>query len=74
MDLVIDANILFALLITKSKTEDIIFHEDVHIFAPEFLFVEFEKYNSLILDKTSRPKKCSFRTLLVLTGRKKRHF
>ncbi len=56
MDLVIDANILFAVLIKKSKSEDLFFHEDLHIFAPEFIFEEFEKYKELILDKTERTK------------------
>lgn len=54
MDLVIDANILFAVLIKKGKSEDLFFHEDLHIFAPEFIFEEFEKYKELILDKTER--------------------
>ena len=57
MDLVIDANVLFSILIKKGKTEDLLFQEDLHIFAPEFLFEEFEKYRDLILVKTQRSSK-----------------
>jgi predicted nucleic acid-binding protein len=54
MDLVLDANILFSILIKQGKNEDLIFMEELHIFAPEFIFEEFEKYKELILEKTSR--------------------
>jgi len=54
MDLVIDANILFSVLIKKGKTEEIIFEEDLHLFAPEFIFEEFSKYEELIREKTER--------------------
>lgn len=56
MDLVIDANILFSILIRKGKTEEILFSEDLHIFAPEFLFEEFNKYTDLVMEKTGRSK------------------
>ena len=54
MDLVIDANILFSVLIKKGKTEEIIFEEDLHLFTPEFIFEEFTKYEELIREKTER--------------------
>lgn len=54
MELVVDANVLFAVCITKGKTEEILFSDDVHLFAPEFLFEEFEKYRNLIIEKTKR--------------------
>jgi len=54
MDVVIDANILFSILIKHSKTEELLFQEDLHIFAPEFLLEEFEKYKELILKKTDK--------------------
>ena len=56
MDLVIDANILFSILIKEGKTKELLFEEDLHIFAPEFIFEEFEKYSSLIMEKTKRSK------------------
>ena len=49
MDLILDANILFSILIKSGKSEEILFQEDLHIFVPEFIFEEFAKYKSLIL-------------------------
>jgi predicted nucleic acid-binding protein len=37
MDLVVDANILFAALIKDSITSELMLHEDMHLYAPEFL-------------------------------------
>ena len=54
MDLVVDANILFAALIKKSITSELLFRDDLHLYAPEFIFVEFEKYRELIKKKTKR--------------------
>lgn len=56
MDLVIDANILFSVLIRRGKTEELLFEEDLHLFAPEFIFEEFYKYKELLLEKTERSK------------------
>jgi len=56
MDLVIDANVLFSVLIKRGRTEELLFNEDIHIFAPEFIFEEFNKYTELILKKTERSK------------------
>lgn len=56
MDLVIDANILFAVLIKEGKTENLIFSDALHLFAPEFIFEEFDKYRDYILGKTKRSK------------------
>lgn len=56
MDLVVDANVLFSILIKKGKTEELLFEEDLHVFAPEFIFEEFEKYKDYILNKTQRTK------------------
>lgn len=54
MDLVVDANILFAALIKKSITSELLFRDDLHLYAPEFIFVEFEKYRELVKKKTER--------------------
>jgi len=69
MDLVIDANVLFSVLIKHSVTEKLLFEEDLHFFAPEFLFEEFEKYNDLILKKTERTKE-EFNKLLNILKQK----
>jgi len=54
MDLVIDANILFAVLIKSGKTEELMFEPRLNLFAPEFIFDEFNKYKELIIKKTGR--------------------
>jgi predicted nucleic acid-binding protein len=57
MDLVVDANVLFSILIKEGKTEEVLFHESIHSFAPEFLLEEFQKHESIILEKTHREHK-----------------
>ena len=54
MDFILDANIFFAALIKESTTSDLLAREEFHLFAPEFLLEEFRKYESEILEKTSR--------------------
>ncbi|MBU2503838.1 MAG: hypothetical protein KJ879_02180 [Nanoarchaeota archaeon] len=48
MKLVVDATILFTGLIGVGITKDIIFSEAVDLYAPEYLFEEFEKHKSRI--------------------------
>ena len=69
MDLVIDANVLFSVLIKSGKTEELLFHEDIHVFAPEFIFEEFGKYIGLISKKTDRSKEELDEVLGVLKKR-----
>ena len=52
MDLVIDANILFAALIKKSGTSELLFKHT--LYAPEFIFVEFRKYKDELKERTHR--------------------
>jgi predicted nucleic acid-binding protein len=56
LKLVVDANILFASLIKESFTAELILSDKLNLFAPEFLFDEFTKYEPYILDKTNRSK------------------
>ncbi len=56
MDLVLDANVLIAALIKQGMTADLIVDENVHLFAPEFIMDEFQKYESEILRKIHRTK------------------
>ena len=49
MDLIVDANILFAALIKDSITMGFFFNRDFHLFAPEFLLEEFYKHKEEIL-------------------------
>ena len=69
MDLVIDANILFAVLIKSGKTEELIFKIELHLFAPEFIFEEFEKYKKSILEKTERTNE-EFEELMCILRKK----
>lgn len=57
MDLVVDANILFAALIKESITSDLIVEDKLHLFAPEYIFEEFEKYREIIKNKMYRNDK-----------------
>ncbi len=56
LKIVVDANILFAALIKDSKTSSLFLVDELDLFAPEFIFDEFEKYKEVIKDKTSRSK------------------
>jgi len=69
MDLVIDANILFAALIKENITSDLLFKNNLHLYAPEFIFAEFEKYRELIKEKTERTDE-DFSKLLELFERR----
>ncbi|MBI4139691.1 hypothetical protein HY483_01890 [Candidatus Woesearchaeota archaeon] len=69
MDIVIDANILFAILIKSGDTEQLLYQEDLRIYAPEFLFEEFLKYKNLIIQKTQRTEK-EFKDILETIKKK----
>ena len=51
MDLVTDANIIFAALIKESKTHELIFDENLHLFTTEFFFTEFKKHSEELQEK-----------------------
>ena len=54
MDLVIDANEIFAAIIKESKTHELIFDERLHLFTTEFFFTEFNNHSEEILEKTGK--------------------
>ena len=54
MEVVIDANILFSILIKTGKAEEILFDDDLTVYAPEFIFEEFSKYKKVVIEKTKR--------------------
>lgn len=54
MDLVVDANIIFAALVRDGRTIELILEPDLHLFCPEFLFEEIEKHKEELLEKTKR--------------------
>src|SRR3989338_642116 len=56
MDLVLDANILFSALLKNSLTAELLFHENLTLYTPEFILEEFFKYESLIETKMKRSR------------------
>jgi predicted nucleic acid-binding protein len=69
MDLVVDANILFAALIKESVTSELLFKNSLHLYAPEFIFSEFEKYRDVVKKKTERNNHDFNKLLLTLEKR-----
>jgi len=69
MDLVIDANVIFAVLIKSSFSSDMLFKEEFHLFTPEYILIEFEKYKEDILKKTERTTVEFFRLVEILKRR-----
>lgn len=63
MNIIIDANILFAALIKDSKTADILVNPFLELNAPEIIFEEFSKYYKEIITKTHRNKEDFISTL-----------
>jgi len=66
---VIDANILFAILIKEGITEKIMFSDNIHLYAPEYLFTEFQKHEKEILEITQRSQTDFSRLIGVLERR-----
>jgi len=54
MDLVVDANVIFASLIKDGVTIELFLKKDFDFYAPEFLFDEIQKHRETILKKTNR--------------------
>ncbi len=54
MDIVIDANIVFAMLIKSGITERILLSDKIHCYAPEYLFLEVTEHKEYILSLTKR--------------------
>lgn len=54
MNLVVDANLLFSSLIKEGKTQELLLNFSFNLFAPKFIFIEFEKHKQEIINKTNR--------------------
>ena len=54
MDLVVDANEIFAAIIKENKTHELIFDERLHLFTTEFFFAEFKEHSEEIQEKTEK--------------------
>lgn len=69
MDLIVDANIIFAALIRNSITAKLLFIDDLHLYAPELLLDEVKKYHKYLSTKTHRSKEEFESIYNVLKGR-----
>jgi len=65
MHLVLDANILFSVLIKNSYTADLFF-KNLTLYSPDFLIEEFLKYEDLLLNKTHISREDYIKTLHLL--------
>lgn len=54
MELIVDANILFAGLIKESTTAGLLFNPTLRLYSPEFVMEEFLKYSDIIQKKMKR--------------------
>jgi len=53
LDVVIDANVLFRILITGGDIVEVVFDPSLRIFAPERLKAEFLKHKNELIEKTA---------------------
>jgi len=67
MNLVLDANILFAALIRNNVTRELIVSEDITLFAPEFILNEVEKHFKDICERSGKTILDIRQTLLALS-------
>lgn len=54
MKLVIDANVLFSLLIKEGTTKELFLNFNLDLYTSNFIFNELEKHKQEILEKTKR--------------------
>lgn len=69
MDLVIDANVLFSVLIKESFSYNLLFSGKFHLFTPEYVFTELEKHKEELVNKTERTTEEFFRLVETLKRR-----
>lgn len=69
MDSIVDANILFAIMIKRGMTERILFADELRPYAPEYIFEEFREHEKEILRKTKRTKLDFLKLLDILERR-----
>jgi len=67
--LVVDANVLFSALIKDSMTRRLFFEERLEIYAPEYLFEEFEEHREEIMQKTHRGESEFWEVMSILKSR-----
>ncbi len=51
MRLVVDSNVVFAAIVARGVTSDLLFHKDLRLLAPEFLNEEYGAYRAYLSKK-----------------------
>lgn len=69
MELVIDANILFAAVISPGISRKLVYNESFRLFSPVFLLKEVEKYKLEIFQKSGLSKEDFDGAFSLLLGR-----
>ncbi|MBI4152771.1 hypothetical protein HY495_03610 [Candidatus Woesearchaeota archaeon] len=69
MDLVVDANIIFAALIKESFNYSLLFCGRFQLLVSEYVFKEFEEHKEEIMKKTERTTEDFYRLIDVLKRR-----
>ena len=69
MKLVVDANVLFAVVIKQGKTTELIFSDNFELFAPEFIFEELEKHRDMLVAKSRRTSEEFDTFISIMAGR-----
>ena len=52
MQLVVDVNVLFSAVIKDSFSRYLMFSDNLQLYAPEFILIEFAKYKDILISKT----------------------
>ena len=52
MQIIIDANVIMAMLIKPGRPIDVFFHQSLDLFAPQLLFTELERHKQEIIEKS----------------------
>ncbi|MFH0869610.1 MAG: PIN domain-containing protein [archaeon] len=56
MKVVVDANVLFAALLARGKSAELLFSESIEPLAPELLFIELGRNKKELLEKSKLTK------------------
>jgi len=69
MDLIVDANVLFAALIKEGICADILFKSELHFFSPDHILTELEEHREELQEKTQRSAE-EFEKVITLLRRR----
>src|SRR3989338_10121248 len=69
MLIVVDANPLISLLIKPSRVIELLFRDDIELFAPTLLFDEIQRNLGIIIAKSSLDEKEIEEFIVILKGR-----